>query len=163
SLHQLPGQGEIITNVSLGDIDDAAAAANPNDPCYFWTTILGFGPTTVTQNGQHYLDMPSEPLIPTYTTDSAGNLNGGGEVWGVDRGLGEVGLDFSMMSPLPHDQQRPGERGSGLTDLLGIAPGASYRLVVPGSSTPTFSDIDAALLAAGLQSPRPDVITASLG
>jgi hypothetical protein len=47
--------------------------------------------------------------------------------------------------------------------LLGIAPGANYRLVVPGSSDPTITDIDGAFLAAALQSPRPDVITASLG
>ena len=30
---QLPGAGEIITNVGLGDADDASAATNPNDPC----------------------------------------------------------------------------------------------------------------------------------
>ena len=31
--NQLPGAGEIITNVGLGDADDASAGANPNDPC----------------------------------------------------------------------------------------------------------------------------------
>lgn len=122
-----------------------------------------YGPTTIVQGGQRYLNMPSMPLIPTYTADANGNLNGDGEVCGVDPFLVEVGLDFSVMAPLPHDQQRPGEIGSGFTDLLGIAPGADYRLVVPASNAPTNADIDAALLAAALQSPHPDVITASLG
>jgi hypothetical protein len=75
--------------------------------------------------------------------------------------MGEVMLDFGVMAPLPHDQQRPGAIGSGLTDLLGIAPGASYRLVVP--SQPTIDQIATALLAAARQTPRPTVINASLG
>ena len=102
------------------------------------------------------------PLIPTYTSNAAGQLNGTGETCGQDPNLTEVGLDFSMMAPLPHDQQRPGAVGSGLTDLLGIAPGASYRLVVPGTAGGAISDVDAAFLAAANQTPRPDVITASL-
>lgn len=56
---QLPGQGEIITNVSLGDLTDASAAANPKDPCNFYAT--NFGPTTIIQNNQRYLDWPSMP------------------------------------------------------------------------------------------------------
>ena len=68
-----------------------------------------------------------------------------------------------MMAALPHDQQRAGAVGSGYTDLLGIAPGADYRLVVPASQTVGISDIDAAFLAAAQQTPRPNVITASLG
>ena len=71
------------------------------------------------------------PLIPTYTADSSGVLDPTGETCGDDPTLTEVGLDFSMMAPLPHDAQRPGHEGSGLTDLLGIAPGADYRLVLP--------------------------------
>lgn len=161
SLGQLPGTGEIITNVSIGDLDDASAAANPADPCFNF--VQAFGPTTRVDGGQRFLDMPSLPLIPTFTADPSGNLNGLGEVCGVDPGLGEVGLDFSVMAPLPHDQQRPGEVGAGLGDLLGIAPGASYRLVVPGSNRPGLSDIDGALLGAGAQVPTPNVITASLG
>src|SRR5262249_52688406 len=144
-----------------GDLYDASAASNPGDPCSFFAQFNG--PTTQVTNGQRFLDMPSLPLIPTYTADPAGALNGLGEVCGVDPGLGEVGLDFSVMSPLPHDQQRPGELGAGPTDLLGIAPGASYRLVVPASSAPGMADIDGALLGAGMQSPQPNVITASLG
>jgi len=160
---QLPGQGEIVTNVSLGDLDDASAASNPKDPCNFFASV--FGPTSVVIGGQRYLNWPSMPLIPSYTSDPSGNLNGSGEVCGVDPFLGEVGLDFSMMAPLPHGQQRAGELGSGLTDLLGMAPGARYRLVVPSPAGPfvTVSDLDGSFLGAGAQSPSPNVITASLG
>lgn len=159
--HQLPGQGEIVTNVSLGDLTDASAASDPSDPCYGFTSALG--PTTQIINGQRYINWPSMPLIPTYTADANASLNGTGEVCGVDPFLYEVGLDFSMMAPLPDAQQRPGYTGAGQSDLLGLAPGASYRLVVPASFTPTNSDVAAAFLAAGQQTPRPDVITASLG
>ena len=158
---QLPGQGEIITNVSLGDLTDASAAANPDDPCNFYAA--NYGPTTIVQGNQRYMDWPSMPLIPTYTSDSSGRLDGTGETCGQDPTLTEVGLDFSMMAPLPHDQQRPAAQGSGLTDLLGIAPGADYRLVVPSTAGGAISDVDAAFLAAANQTPKPDVITASLG
>jgi hypothetical protein len=157
---QLPGQGEIITNVSLGDLTDASAATNPSDPCNFYAT--NYGPTTIVQGNQRFLDWPSMPLIPTYTSDAAGALDPTGETCGQDPFLAEVGLDFSMMSPLPHDQQRPGAQGSGLTDLLGIAPGASYRLVIPGTAGGAVSDVDAAFLAAANQNPKPNVMTASL-
>lgn len=149
---QLPGTGEIITNVSIGDIIDSGMTDS---------YAQAVGPTTIVQNGQHYLDMPSEPLIPTYVADANGNLSGSATTEFEDPALGEVGLDFSVMSPLPHDQQRPGSVGSGVTDLLGIAPGAQYRLVVP--STPTYAQIATSLMAAATQNPRPNVITASLG
>ncbi len=158
---QLPGQGEIITNVSLGTLDDASAAANSSDPCHFFAAA--YGPTTEVINNQRYLDWPSMPLIPTYTANASGALDPTGETCGDDPTLTEVGLDFSMMAPLPHDQQRPGAVGAGLTDLLGIAPGASYRLVVPATPGGVVSDVDAAFGAAATQTPRPDVITASLG
>jgi len=158
---QQPGQGEIITNVSLGTLDDASAAANPSDPCNFFAAV--YGPTTEVINNQRYLDWPSMPLIPTYTASASGVLNPTGETCGDDPTLTEVGLDFSMMAPLPHDQQRPGAVGAGLTDLLGIAPGASYRLVVPSTPGGAVSNVDAAFAAAATQTPRPDVITASLG
>jgi hypothetical protein len=152
---QLPGQGETITNVSLGDLTDASMAAAGDG------YVKYYGPTTIVSNGQRYLDYPSMPLIPTYVSQESGGLNPLGTVEGVDPHLGEPLLDFSVMAPLPHDQQRAGAVGSGPTDLLGIAPGASYRLVEP--QTPSFSDIDQALLAAAQQSPAPNVITASLG
>ncbi len=154
-LHELPGHGEIITNVSLGDLTDQSMV-DAGDPY-----VSFYGPTTVVDNGQRYLDYPSLPRIPTYTVDPSGAVDPLGSVEGVDPSLGEVLLDFSMMAPLPHDQQRPGEVGNGVSDLLGIAPGAQYRLVEPAQ--PTFANIAAALLAAAQQTPRPDVITASLG
>lgn len=147
---QLPGTGETITNVSVGDLTDTSTPG-----------LRSTGPTTVVQNGQRYLDIPSMPLIPTYTADSTGALDPTGSTQGQDPALGEVLLDFSVMAPLPHELQRPGMQGSGNSDLLGIAPGAKYRLVVP--QQPTFSQIAVALLAAAQQQPRPDVITASLG
>jgi hypothetical protein len=154
-LHQLPGQGEIITNVSLGDLTDQAMG-DAGDPY-----VRQFGPTTVVDNGQRFLDYPSLPRIPTYTVDPSGAIDPLGTVEGVDPNLGEVLLDFSAMAPLPHDLQRSGQVGSGVTDLLGIAPGAQYRLVEPAQ--PTSANIAAALLAAAQQTPRPNVITASLG
>ncbi|MBV9448519.1 MAG: hypothetical protein JO345_21755 [Streptosporangiaceae bacterium] len=158
---QLPGQGETITNVSLGTLDDASAVANASDPCHSFATT--YGPTTEMIGGQRYLDWPSMPLIPAYTASQAGQLNPAGETCGADDPtLTEVGLDFSMMAPLPHNLQRPDALGSGLTDLLGIAPGASYRLVIPATPGGAITDVDAALLAAASQNPRPDVITASL-
>ncbi len=154
-LHQLPGAGEIITNVSLGDLTDQSMADGGD------AYVSRFGPTTVVDSGQRYLDYPSLPKIPTYTVDPSGAVDPLGTVEGVDPYLGEVLLDFSMMAPLPHDQQRPGATGSGPTDLLGIAPGAQYRLVEPAQ--PTFANIAVAMLAAARQTPRPNVITASLG
>jgi hypothetical protein len=152
---QLPGTGEVITNVSVGDLTDQSMA-DAGD-----SYVQGFGPTTIVQNGQRYLDLPSMPLIPTYTAGPSGRLDPVGSTENEDPLLGEVMLDFGVMAPLPHDLQRPSNLGSGVTDLLGIAPGAQYRLVVP--QQPTFDQIAAALLAAAQQNPRPDVITASLG
>lgn len=158
---QLPGQGVTITNVSIGDLDDASAVTMMNDPCQPYAGR--WGPTTRVIAGQRYLDLPSMPLIPAYAATPDGTLSGSAEVCGADPLLGEVGLDFSVMAPLPHDQQRGGSMGTGFTDLLGIAPGANYRLVVPQSSQPSVSDILGAFLGAANQSPAPDVITASLG
>jgi hypothetical protein len=154
-LSQLPGHGEIITNVSLGDLTDQSMA-DAGD-----SYVSYFGPTTIVSNGQRYLDYPSLPLIPTYTASPGGAVNPLGTVEGVDPYLSEVMLDFSVMAPLPDGLQRPDAQGSGVTDLLGIAPGASYRLVEP--QQPTTANIAAAMLAAAQQTPRPDVITASLG
>lgn len=157
--HQLPGTGETITDVSLGDLTSAGVPAK--DPCAQF--VSAFGPTTVIQHGQRYLDLPSMPLIPTWTASDRARLDPTGETCGVDPFDSEIDLDFAMMAPLPHDLQRPGAVGSGLTDLLGIAPGASYRLVVPSDTTGSITSVDAALLAASRQVPRPDVISASLG
>ncbi len=129
---QLPGTGEIITNVGLGDADDASAGQNPNDPCYAF--VAGGAPTTHMIGGQRYLDFPSLPLIPVWVSDQNGNLSPTAEVCGVDPGLGEVGLDFSVMAPLPDNLQRSGETDTTGADLLGIAPGASFRWVAPGAT-----------------------------
>jgi hypothetical protein len=152
---QLPGTGEIITNVSIGDLTDQSMADAGDG------YVKTYGPTTVLQNGQRYLDLPSMPLIPTYVADPGGGLSPTESVENEDPSLGEVMLDFGVMSPLPDSLQRSGETGSGYTDLLGIAPGASYRLVVP--QQPTYDGIAQALLSAAQQTPRPNVITASLG
>ncbi len=154
-LHELPGHGEIITNVSLGDLTDQSMADSGDQ------YVKSTGPTTVVENGQRYLDYPSLPKIPTYTVDPSGALDPLGSVEHVDPNLSEVLLDFSTMAPLPHDQQRPENMGDGPTDLLGIAPGAQYRLVEP--TQPTSAGIATALLAAARQTPRPNVINASLG
>jgi hypothetical protein len=152
---QQPGTGEIITNVSIGDLTDQSMA-DAGD-----SYVKGNGPTTVLKDGQRYLDLPSMPLIPTYVAGADGSLDPSGSTKNQDPLLGEVLLDFSVMAPLSHDQQRQSATGSGYTDLLGIAPGADYRLVVP--QEPTIEEIAGALLAAANQSPRPNVITASLG
>ncbi len=153
---QLPGQGETITNVSVGDLIDRSTAAFGDDEY-----AANVGPTTVVQDGQRYLDLPSMPLIPTYTSTPDGTLDPLGTTEHQDPYLAEIMLDFGVMAPLPHDQQRPDGTGSDATDLLGIAPGAAYRLVVP--SQPTNSQTAGAILAAAEQNPRPDVINASLG
>ncbi|WP_435174456.1 hypothetical protein [Actinacidiphila sp. bgisy145] len=152
---QQPGTGETITNVSVGDLTDQAMA-DAGD-----TYVQENGPTTVLRDGQRYLDLPSMPLIPAYVAKDAGGLDGAAATEQQDATLDEVMLDFGVMAPLPHDQQRASATGSGYTDLLGIAPGANYRLVVP--EQPTTDRIAGALLAAADQTPRPDVITASLG
>jgi hypothetical protein len=160
---QLPGTGEIITNIGPGDVTDASAATNANDPCQQQVQFVG--PTTHLIGGQHYLDFPSLPLIPVWVSDADGNLSASDEACYVDAQLGEVGLDFAVMAPLPHDQQRPGEIGSGAGDLLGIAPGASYRWVAPGTTTGNLglSDLAGAFIGAARQVPAPNVITASIG
>jgi len=154
-LHALPGAGEIVTNVSIGDLTDQSMA-DAGD-----SYVQQHGPTTIIANGQRYLDIPTLPLIPTYVADGDGTLGPTGSTENQDPNLGEVLLDFSMMAPLPDGDQRAGATGSGLQDLLGIAPGASYRLVVP--QDPSYVGINTALLAAANQRPRPSVITASLG
>ena len=160
---QLPGAGEIITNVGLGDADDASAGLNPNDPCYDF--VSGNAGTTHLIGGQRYLDFPSLPLIPVWVSDANGNLSPTAEVCGVDPQLAEVGLDFSVMAPLPDNLQRSGEADTTGADLLGIAPGASFRWVAPGATGGTVgtSDVLGAFIGAARQVPAPNVITASIG
>jgi hypothetical protein len=161
--NQLPGTGEIITNIGLGDADDESAAADPNDACNF--AVSQYGPTTRIVGGQRYLDWPSLPLIPVWVSDANGALSPTAEVCNVDPFLGEVGLDFSMMAPLPDALQRPGKTAPFAMDLLGIAPGASYRWVAPGArgGFVGVSDVLAAMIGAARQQPAPNVMTISIG
>ena len=63
-----------------------------SDPCFAY--VGTYGPTTEMVGNQRYINWPSMPLIPTYTADHKGNLNGAGEICGVDPYLDEVGLGF---------------------------------------------------------------------
>lgn len=91
---QDPGTGEIIANVSLGDLVDASMVDQSNP------AAVDSGATTILRDGQRYLDLPSMPLIPTYVSDGQGGLSGSASVQGEDPALDEVLLDFSVMSPV---------------------------------------------------------------
>jgi hypothetical protein len=154
--HQQPGQGETITNLSLGTVDDSS---------------------TVVEHGQRYLEQQGFPRIPVYLSHQvcrpgveggqtcAVTLDGNAVNTTAKEGdLGEVMLDFSVLAPPPRGDvrvphpQRPGQLG----ELLGAAYGANYRLVNPlTNSTPDF--FASWLGAAFLQTPAPSVITASIG
>jgi hypothetical protein len=151
---QQPGQGETVTNISLGNIDDSS---------------------TVLQNGQRYIVMAGYPKTPVWlATDSCTANADGTQTCSVsldpsgttqdDQGdLLEVNLDFSVMSPPPVGDPRianPAPAGNG--QILGEAYGADYRLVNPKVNN-TDNFVGAWLGAGLLQSPRPDVITASIG
>jgi hypothetical protein len=148
---QQPGQGEVVTNISLGTVDDTS---------------------TVLDNGQRYIEQAGYPKIPVWLSsldcDAQNNCNivldptatnihdGQGDFLEVDR-------DFSVMAPPPVGDPRivnPAPAGNG--QLLGEAYGASFRLINPlVNSTDNFI---AAFLGAGfVQTPAPDVITASIG
>lgn len=163
--HQLPGAGVTITNVSLGAI---AAASDAKVDASCRDLILGTGTYTHVVGGQRYIDWPGMPLIPAYAADPEGVIDPSYVSCG-EGDLGEIGLDFSVMAPLPDNLQRPGAQADRtIGDIVGIAPGANYRLVVPatnvGDGNPTsVLAIDGALLGAALQTPAPDVITMSLG
>ncbi|HZC52078.1 MAG TPA: S8 family serine peptidase, partial [Mycobacterium sp.] len=149
---QQPAQGETITNISLGDIDNNS---------------------TVLENGQRFLEQRGLPKIPTFIShlncppadptkctaelDPAGTNSGQGD-------LTEVLLDFSTMAPPPRgdprvpNPQTPGQLG----EILGDAYGANFRLINPLNNS--TNDFLAALVGAGfLQTPAPSVITASIG
>ncbi len=153
--HQTPGQGEYVTNISLGTIDDTS---------------------TVVDNGQRYLEQTGMPKIPAYLSSETCtgppnnqtcniNLDGDGTNTADGQGdLTEVMLDFSVMAPPPTGdprvvhQQTPGQAGN----ILGAAYGANFRLINPQTNgTPDF--VGAWLGAGFLQSPAPAVITASIG
>ena len=153
-LHALPGAGQIITNVSIGDLTDQSMADAGDD--YVPSTARPRSSRTASATSTCRRCRSSRPTPPTTTAGWTRPAHRGPGPH-ARRGL----LDFSMMAPLPHDQQRPEAPADGTTDLLGIAPGADYRLVVP--EEPSYQGIAAALRAAADQKPRPNVITASLG
>ena len=149
---QQPGQGETITNISLGDINDQS---------------------TVLENGQRFLEQRGLPKIPTFIShlncppnnptnctvelDPAGTNSGQGD-------LTEVLLDFSTMAPPPRGDPRvPNPQAPNqLGEILGDAYGANFRLINPLNNS--TNDFLAAWLGAGfLQTPAPSVITASIG
>src|SRR6202012_4007700 len=106
----------------------------------------------------------SLPLIPVWVSDQNGDISPTAEVCGVDPELAEVGLDFSVMAPLPDSVQRPGATDTTGADLLGIAPGASYRWIAPGMTDGAVgtAHVLGALIGAARQGPAPNVITASI-
>ncbi len=151
-----PAQGEVVTNVSLGNIDDTS---------------------TVLDHGQRFLEQAGFPKIPVWLSSQVCTpVAGGGQSCSVildpaattqdNQGdLLEVLLDFSVMAPPPPGDPRivnlapaPLERA----ELLGAAYGASFRLINPlVNTTPNF--FAAFLGAAFLQTPAPTAITASIG
>jgi len=99
--------------------------------------VATYGPTTLLKNGHRYIDLPTMPLIPAHVAEPDGTLSSAASVEGTgDSVLSEIGLDFSVMAPLPDGDQRADDSGSGFTDLLGIAPGARYRLWFPRRRRP---------------------------
>ena len=151
-----PGEGEIITNISLGNVNDKS---------------------TVLENGQRYLEQRGFPKIPVWLASGSStcNTSGPGPSCSItldptattkdNQGdLLEVLLDFSVMAPPPRGDARvpnpqvPGQLG----EILGAAYGAKFRLINP--LTNGTANFFAAWFAGGiLQSPRPTVMTASIG
>ena len=86
-------------------------------------TCKAHGPTTVLQDGQRYLDLPSMPLIPTYVAGRrrrAGAVPRRPEEPGPHARRGHARLQRD--GPAAARPQRPGMTGSGYTDLLGYRP-----------------------------------------
>jgi hypothetical protein len=152
--HQQPAQGEVVTNISLGNVNNRS---------------------TVLQNGQRYIVQQGYPKIPVWLSQSACNDNGDGTqtctasldpsgTTGDDQGdFVEVDLDFSVMAPPPlGDPRVPNPATAHNSQLLGSAYGASFRLINPKiNNTENFV---AAWLGAGfLLTPKSNTITASIG
>ncbi|HUB40499.1 MAG TPA: hypothetical protein VMA72_16755 [Streptosporangiaceae bacterium] len=71
---QLPGAGETITNISVGDLTDASM----HD-----AEVATYGPTTLLKKGQRYIDLPTMPLIPAYVAQPASTLSSAASVEGT--------------------------------------------------------------------------------
>lgn len=150
-----PAQGEFVTNISLGTIDDTS---------------------TVIENGQRYLEQAGYPKIPVWlASQDCTTLPDGSQSCSAvldptatnsadgQGDLLEVMLDFSAMSPPPlGDPRVVNAPPAGLGELLGSAYGASFRLINPLENN-SENFVAAFLGAAFLQSPAPTAITASIG
>jgi hypothetical protein len=151
---QQPGQGEVVTNISLGNVNDQS---------------------TVLQNGQRYIVQAGYPKIPVWLSSQNCTTNADGTqtctitldptgTTGDDQGdFLEVNLDFSVMAPPPLGDPRivnPAPPGNG--QLLGEAYGANYRLINPKVNG-SDGFIAAFLGSVFLQTPKADVVTASIG
>jgi hypothetical protein len=152
---QQPGQGEVVTNISLGNLNNTS------------TQVI---------NGQRYIVMAGYPRIPVWlSTANCTPTPDGGQSCSVgldptgstqdDQGdLLEVNLDFSEMAPPPVGDPRlanPAPAGNNGA-LLGEAYGASFRLINPAVNT-TDNFVGGFLGAGFLQTPAANVITASIG
>ncbi len=148
---QTPGEGENVTNISLGDIDNTSSVLEGNQR---FLVQRGFPkiPTFIS-----HLNCPTGSPTCTVQLDPTGTNSGQGD-------LTEVLLDFSTMAPPPRgdprvpNPQTPNQLG----EILGTAYGANYSLINPLQNS--TNDFVAAWLGAGfVQTPRPDVVTASIG
>jgi Subtilase family len=152
---QQPGQGEVVTNVSLGNIDNNS---------------------TVLDKGQRYIVQAGYPKIPVWlssencVTNAGGTqtcsivLDPSGTTQDNQGDFLEVNLDFSVMAPPPVGDPRIVNPAPATPtgQLLGEAYGASFRLINPKvNTTPNF--VAAFLGAAFLQTPAANVVTASIG
>jgi hypothetical protein len=150
---QQPGQGEVVTNISLGNVNDKS------------TQLI---------DGQRYIVQAGYPRIPVWLSSATCTPSGDGQSCSValdpsgstgdDQGdFLEVNLDFSVMAPPPLGDPRianPAPAGNG--QLLGEAYGASYRLINPKVNN-TTNFVGAFLGAGFLQAPQAKTITASIG
>ncbi|WP_028060846.1 S8 family serine peptidase [Candidatus Solirubrobacter pratensis] len=150
---QQPGQGEYVTNISLGNVTDKS---------------------TELRNGQRYIVQAGYPRIPVWLSTADCTPTDTGQSCAValdpsgttqdDQGdFVEVDLDFSVMAPPPLGDPRianPAPAGNG--ELIGEAYGASYRLINPKVND-TENFVGAFLGAGFLQTPKANTITASIG
>ncbi len=151
---QQPGQGEVVTNISLGNVNNQS---------------------TVLQNGQRYIVQAGYPKIPVWlssqtcttnpdnTQTCSITLDPSGTTQDDQGDFLEVNLDFSQMAPPPVGDPRivnPAPPGNG--QLLGEAYGANYRLINPKVNG-TDGFLAAFFGSVFLQTPKADVVTASIG
>jgi hypothetical protein len=150
---QQPGQGENVTNISLGNVTNQS------------TQLI---------NGQRYIVQGGYPRIPVWLSTENCTTNNGTQTCNValdpsgttqdNQGdFIEIDLDFSVMAPPPNGDARianPAPAGNG--QLLGEAYGANFRLINPKVNN-TENFVGAFLGAGLLQTPKANTITASIG